>query len=124
MFNVVMSIEVDSPPGFVITLVTMNNSIWTSLYLLLVPFLVQSQMLLFSKNTDRLLTAIAVKLLILMLSSHVCVQVASLREAPLTVGTFELVMLYVLDPVVFVQDAFGAECSWTKCAFESNTFVL
>ena len=76
MFNVVMSIEVDSPPGFVITLVTMNNSIWTRLYLLLVPFLVQSQMLLFTKNTNRLLTAIAVKLLILVLSSHVCVQIA------------------------------------------------
>ena len=81
-------------------------------------------MLLFSKNTDRLLTAIAVKLLILVLSSHVCVQIAPLREAPLTVGTFEFVMFYVLDPVVFVQDAFGAECSWTKCAFESNTFML
>jgi hypothetical protein len=31
MFNVVMSIEVDSPPGFVITLVTMNNSICVQL---------------------------------------------------------------------------------------------
>ena len=81
-------------------------------------------MLLFAKNTDRLLTAIAVKLLILMLSSHVCVQIAPLREAPLTVGTFEFVMFYVLDPVVFVQDTFGAECSWTKRAFESNTFML
>ena len=77
-------------------------------------------MVLFSKNTDRLLTAIAVKLLILVLSSHVCVQIAPLREAPLTVGTFELVMFYV----VFVQDTFGAECSWTKRAFESNTFML
>ena len=81
-------------------------------------------MLLFSKNTDRLLTAIAVKLLILVLSSHVCVQIAPLREAPLAVGTFEFVMFYVLDPVVFVRDAFGAECSWTKRAFESNTFML
>ena len=78
MFNVVMSIEVDSPPGFVITLVTMNNSIWTRLYFLLVPFLVQSQMLLFAKNTDRHLAAIAVKLLIFMLSCDVCVQIAPL----------------------------------------------
>ena len=97
MFNVEMSIEVDSPPGFVITLVTLNNSIWARLYLLLVPHLVQSQMLLFSKNADRLLTAIAVKLLILMLSSNVCVQIAILREALLTVGTFEPVMFYVID---------------------------
>ena len=98
--------------------------IWTRLYLLLVLFLVQSQMLLFAKNTDRHLAAIAVKLLIFMLSCDVCVQIAPLWEAPLTVGTFELVMLYVLDPVVFVQDTFGAEYSWTKRAFESNTFML
>ena len=32
-----------------------------------------------------------------MLSSNVCVQISPLREAPLTVGTFELVMFYVID---------------------------
>ena len=46
------------------------------------------------------------KLLIFMLSCDVCVQIAPLWEARLTVGTFELVILYVLDRCVC------ARCLW------------
>ena len=124
MFNVLMPVKVDSSPCFVIALITMQNTIWTRLDLLLVPFLMQSQMFLFAKNTDGLFTAVTVEFFIVMFSSNVCIEIALFRKAPFAMRAFQFDVFDMLYPVVFVQDAFCAECSCAERAFVSYSFVL
>ena len=124
MFNVLMPVKVDSSPCFVIALITMQNTIWTRLDLLLVAFLMQSQMFLFAKNTDGLFTAVTVEFFIVMFSSNVCIEIALFRKAPFAMRAFQFFMFDVLYPIVFVQNSLCAKCSWTECTLVSYSFML